>query len=62
MNNPFTDYMQDLYWMYISVGYSEISALQLAEEVTTQLAKSSWLQPAEEDVKRIEYTIDMMYN
>jgi hypothetical protein len=31
MSNPFTDYIQDLYWMYVSAGYSEESAILLAE-------------------------------
>ena len=32
MSNTATDYIQDLYWMYVSLGYPEDSALILAED------------------------------
>ena len=46
MSNPYTDYIQDLYWMYLSAGYSEESAIQLAQEYAKQEA----------------YTLDMVYD
>ena len=32
MSNTDTDYIQDLYWMYVSLGYPEDSAIALPEE------------------------------
>ena len=46
MSNPYTDYIQELYWMYVSAGYSEESAIQLAQEYAKQEA----------------YTLDMVYD
>lgn len=46
MSNPYTDYIQDLYWMYVSAGYPEESAIQLAEEYA----------------KKEVQTFDMMYD
>jgi hypothetical protein len=46
MSNTATDYIQDLYWMYVSLGYPEDSAIALAEE---QLEKETAIYESMDD-------------
>ena len=46
MTNPSSDYIQDLYWMYVSLGYPQDSGVALAEE---QLEKETAIYESMDD-------------